>query len=66
MHHLRHKKDGGETSVANCLTLCQYHHDVCIHREGWRLVLHPDGTTSAYGPHGQALHSHPPPAAEAA
>jgi hypothetical protein len=66
VHHLRHKKDGGETSATNCICLCQYHHDVCIHREGWRLVLHPDGTTSAYGPHGQVLHSHSPPATQAA
>jgi hypothetical protein len=28
---------------------------------GWRLVLHPDGTTTAYGPDGQVLHSHSPP-----
>jgi hypothetical protein len=27
----------------------------------WRLVLHPDGTTTAYGPDGQVLHSHSPP-----
>ena len=31
------------------------------HRRGWRLVLHPDGTTTAYGPDGQVLHSHSPP-----
>ncbi len=61
VHHLRHKKDGGTTSVQNCVLLCQFHHDVCIHRKGWQLVLHPDGTTTAYGPNGQILHSHPPP-----
>jgi hypothetical protein len=61
VHHLRHKADGGETSVANCVLLCQFHHDVCIHRWDWRLVLHPDGTTTAYGPNGQVLHSHSPP-----
>ncbi len=61
VHHLRHKKDGGETSVGNCVLLCQFHHDVCIHRWGWKLMLHPDGTTSAYGPRGQILHSHAPP-----
>jgi hypothetical protein len=61
VHHLRHKQDGGETSAWNCVLLCQFHHDVCIHRRGWRLVLHPDGTTTAYDPHGQVLHSHGPP-----
>lgn len=63
VHHLRHKKDGGPTSVEDCALLCQFHHDVCIHRWGWQLVLHPDGTTTAYGPHGQVLHSHSPPPA---
>ena len=60
--HLRHKSNGGETSTWNCVLVCQYHHDVAIHRRGWRLVLHPDATTTAYGPHGQVLHSHGPPA----
>ena len=61
VHHLQHKADGGKTSVSNCVLLCQFHHDICIHRRGWRLVLHPDGTTTAYGPDGQVLHSHSPP-----
>jgi hypothetical protein len=65
VHHIEHKKDGGETSVKSCVTLCQYHHDVCIHREGWRILLHPDGTTSVHGPNGQVQHSdsRPPPGA---
>jgi hypothetical protein len=61
VHHLQHKKDGGKTAVSDCVLLCQFHHDVCIHRRGWRLILHPDGTTTAYGPDGQVLHSHSPP-----
>ena len=61
VHHLRHKSDGGPTSVTDCAALCQFHHDTCIHRWGWRLVLHPDATTTAYGPKGQVLHSHGPP-----
>jgi hypothetical protein len=55
VHHLRHQAEGGETSIRNCVLLCQFHHDVCIHRWGWRLVLRPDGTTTAYGPRGQIL-----------
>ena len=61
VHHLQHKKDGGKTAVSECVLLCQFHHDICIHRRGWRLILHPDGTTTAYGPDGQVLHSHSPP-----
>jgi len=66
VHHLQHKADGGKTSVTDCVLLCQFHHDVCIHRRGWRLVLHPDGTRTAYGPDGQVLHSHSPPTTRAA
>jgi hypothetical protein len=61
VHHLVHKADGGKTSVQDCVLLCQFHHDVCIHRRGWRLVLHPDATTTAFGPNGQVVHSHGPP-----
>ena len=65
VHHLQHKADGGKTAVSECVLLCQFHHDICIHRRGWRLVLHPDGTTTAYGPDGQVLHSHSPPTTRA-
>jgi hypothetical protein len=63
VHHIEHKRNGGKTSVKTCVTLCQFHHDTCIHRQGWRIVLNPDGTTSAYGPDGQVQHSdsRPPP-----
>ncbi len=67
VHHLRHKEDGGETSLPNLALVCQYHHDVSIHRRGWQLILHPDGTTEARSPDGrQVLHSHAPPAQQAA
>jgi len=66
VHHRHHKKDGGETSVDKCVLLCQFHHDICIHRWGWQLIVHPDGTTTAHGPNGQVLHSHSPPTTRAA
>jgi hypothetical protein len=67
VHHLRHKQDGGETTLDNLVLVCQYHHDVCIHRHGWQLTLHPDGTTQARSPDGkQVLYSHAPPGQQAA
>jgi hypothetical protein len=66
VHHIQHKKDGGPTSVKDCLLLCQYHHDICIHRWGWEIELLPDGTTRATSPAGQVLRSHGPPPAQAA
>jgi hypothetical protein len=67
VHHLRHQADGGETSVDNSVLLCHFHYDVCIHRRGWTLILHPDGTTEARSPdRRQILRSHAPPDAEAA
>lgn len=62
-HHVTHKKDGGPTSVHSCLLLCQYHHDICIHRWGWEIELLPDGEVTATGPRGQVLRSRPPPRA---
>ncbi len=67
VHHLRHQADGGETSITNCAMVCQFHHDVCIHRRGWQLILHPDGTTEARSPDGRhVLRSHAPPSPQAA
>ena len=50
VHHVRHKKNGGKTSVRDCVLLCWFHHQVVIHRWGWTLVLNPDGTTTAWNP----------------
>jgi hypothetical protein len=63
VHHVKHKADGGPTSVTGCVLLCSFHHQVCIHRWGWTLVLNPDGTTTAWNPdRTKVLHSHSPPA----
>jgi uncharacterized protein DUF222 len=61
VHHIKHKRDGGPTSVKDCILLCQYHHDICIHRWRWKLELLPDGEAKASGPRGQVLRSHGPP-----
>jgi hypothetical protein len=63
VHHVKHKADGGHTSLKDCVLLCTFHHQVVIHRWGWTLVLNPDGTTTAWNPdRTKVLHSHSPPA----
>jgi Domain of unknown function (DUF222) len=63
VHHVKHKANGGPTSLKECVLLCTYHHQIVIHRWGWTLVLNPDGTTSAWNPdRTKVLHSHGPPA----
>src|SRR5580704_7745961 len=41
VHHVRHKANGGPTSVKDCVLLCFFHHQVVIHRWGGTLVLNP-------------------------
>ncbi len=63
VHHVKHKKNGGKTSIKDCVLLCFFHHQVVIHKWGWTLVLNPDGTTTAWNPDKtKVLHSHSPPA----
>jgi hypothetical protein len=66
VHHVTHQKDGGPTSVTSCKLYCQFHHDVVIHRWGWQIIIHPDGTSEAHSPDGHTiLHSHAPPTTRA-
>ena len=59
VHHVRHKANGGHTSVKDCVLLCTFHHQVVIHRWGWTLALNADGTTTAWNPdRTKVLHSH--------
>ena len=62
VHHLLPRSKGGPHALTNMLLLCWYHHHVAIHRSGWTLTLHADGTTTAVSPDGsKTLRSHPPP-----
>ena len=62
VHHVKHKKDGGETSATHCVLLCRFHHLIVIHQWDWTLVLNRDGTTTAWNKDkSKVLHSHGPP-----
>jgi hypothetical protein len=66
VHHLRHRARGGRTSVRDCRLYCFFHHQICIHQQGWTVTAHPDGTSTARSPDGRKiLHSHGPPPARA-
>ena len=61
VHHLVPWSEGGRTSIDDLKLFCTFHHQVCIHRRGWKVIVHPDGTTEAISPHGEILRSHGPP-----
>src|SRR5215831_11192825 len=62
VHHLIPRSEGGTTALHNLVPLCTFHHLVVIHRWGWTLTLHPDGTTTATSPDGRRVfHGHGPP-----
>ena len=66
VHHLVPRAEGGGTSLGGLLLLCGFHHLTAVHRWGWAIILHPDGTTTATSPDGtRILHSHGPPTAAA-
>ena len=65
-HHIVPRADGGPASLTNLALLCRFHHLIAVHRWGWRIVLHADGSVTAISPDGQKqLHSHSPPATAA-
>src|SRR6185437_11193083 len=62
VHHVIPRSQGGPTRLDNLTLLCAFHHLIVIHRRGWSLTLHADGTTTARSPDGiRTLHSHGPP-----
>src|SRR5215469_5521229 len=60
-HHHRPRHQGGETSLENIDLYCRAHHHHFIHRLGWTIVKHPDGSRDAISPDGRVTHSHHPP-----
>ena len=61
IHHLVPWSEGGKTSLDDLKMFCTFHHQVMIHRRGWKVIMHPDGTTEAISPYGEILRSHGPP-----
>jgi hypothetical protein len=61
VHHIVPRSRGGPTALPNLVPLCRFHHLTVIHRWGWRLVLHADGSTAAISPEGRTVRSHGPP-----
>ena len=61
VHHLIHWAHDGPTSLGNLGLFCRFHHQIVIHRWGWNITRHPDGTRTATAPDGRTLHSHSPP-----
>ena len=60
-HHVQHRADGGRTSLANLKDYCYWHHHVVLHELGWKLTVHPDGTSQVTSPAGKTIRSHSPP-----
>jgi hypothetical protein len=64
-HHLRPRAEGGDTSLENIDLYCLVHHHHFIHRLGWKIIKHPDGTRDAISPRGKIIRGHtspgPPP-----
>jgi len=65
VHHLEQWSEGGKTSIDDLKLFRKFHHLVEIHRRGWKVIMHADGTTEAISPHGEILRSHGPPPAKA-
>jgi Domain of unknown function (DUF222) len=65
-HHLRPRSKGGKTELTNLKLFCFFHHHVCIHRYGWQVTVHADGTVTAHAPWGTELRTQQPPPARAA
>jgi hypothetical protein len=60
------RSEGGPTALTNLGLFCTFHHLIVVHRWGWSLVLHSDGTYTATSPdRTRVLRTHSPPATAA-
>ncbi len=50
VHHLIPRAKDGPTALGNLRLLCRFHHLIVIHRWGWKLTCHPNGTTTPPAP----------------
>jgi hypothetical protein len=60
-HHHQPRAQGGPTALWNLDLYCLAHHHHFIHRLGWRIIKHPDGSRDAISPDGRITRSHHPP-----
>ena len=64
VHHIRHWKHGGETTLENTCLLCWRCHQVRVHRHGEEVTRRPDGRLTLTPPTntpGADKHTRPPP-----
>jgi hypothetical protein len=57
---ITHRVQGGETALDNLKLLCLAHHHHFIHRLGWNIRVHPDGSSDAISPRGRVIRGHGP------
>jgi hypothetical protein len=48
---VKHRADGGETSLANCVNLCGWHHRL-VHEGGWTMGWDREGRAIVFDPRG--------------
>jgi hypothetical protein len=60
-HHIRHWRDGGETSVANLVSLCRHHHRL-VHEGGFRVARSHAGGLRFFTPNDVPIPDVPIPA----